>query len=263
MWKDAPLSARLVSNSLESRAVDVWAVPLRQVSRRQFFESWMTLSIDEHGRAQRYMREADRVRFVTARACLRDILSRYLDAAPQELSFDYGPQGKPRLSGRHASTLTFNLSHDDRLAVIAVADNLELGVDIEHVVERDFDAVMSKTFTETERQGIALLPPLQRARAFYSGWTRKEAYLKAVGGGFTLGAEQVEVSMLPWEPTALIQCPIPQHVFDWSLTDLPLGPAHAGALAVAARHISVRYWRYNTGDAESPRGPASDRGWTA
>ena len=85
------------------------------------------LSEDERARAARFVFDVHRRRFIACRAWLRQQLGERLTRAPHDLRFEYGPVGKPSLSG---GALRFNVSHSDRYALLAVAD-AEIGVDIE------------------------------------------------------------------------------------------------------------------------------------
>jgi len=73
----------------------------------------------ERSRAERFVFDKDRTRFIVARSVLRLLAARYLDGSPEEVEFTYGPQGKPAL--RQHSHLHFNLAHSDGLALYAFA----------------------------------------------------------------------------------------------------------------------------------------------
>ena len=142
-----------------------------------------TMSSDEHDRAQRFRFERDRLRYVCGRTTLRMIVGAYISIAPQDLRFDYGPQEKPVVRG---ADVHFNLAHSGSVAVLAVARK-ELGVDVE-VVRRGFadDEIAERFFAPTEIVQLRRLPQAAQEAAFFRCWTRKEAYLKALGGGLSL-----------------------------------------------------------------------------
>jgi len=117
---------------------------------------------------------------------MRLILSRYTGVAPRELVFSYGTRGKPELSGRLAA-ITFNMSHSNEAALLAVTRGATLGVDIEFVNrEMAVEEIARQPFSATEVRCLEILPPSERADAFFSCWTRKEAYVKAIGEGFSI-----------------------------------------------------------------------------
>jgi 4'-phosphopantetheinyl transferase len=123
-----------------------------------------------------------RRRFVTARAGLRALLGGYLARAPNEIGFTAGAHGKPRLEP--SSPLRFNLSHSGAQAIVAVANEVEVGADIEEVRTRaDLSRVARRVFTEAERDAIDATGPDGQHRAFYRHWVAKEAFVKATGRG--------------------------------------------------------------------------------
>ena len=130
------------------------------------------LSPDEQARAERFRFARDRQRYIACRSALRLLLSEALGSAPEALVFTYGPQGKPQ-----CSELAFNVSHSSSLALIALGAE---GVDIEKL-RTDFDPheLGRRVFTESE------LGLLRTHDDFFAIWTRKEAVIKAEGGGFS------------------------------------------------------------------------------
>lgn len=154
------------------------------------------LSSAERARAQRFVFARDRVRYVQAHAALRQLLAQALGQAdPAALVFGARADGKPWLPA--APRLRFNLSHSADTAVIALSDQAEVGVDVEHPhALPDALALAAAHATAAERAALATLPtPAQRAAAFLRLWTRKEACLKAVGSGLALAPHLLEVGL--------------------------------------------------------------------
>ena len=190
------------------------------------------LSEDERARAARFVFDVHRRRFIACRAWLRQQLGERLTRAPHDLRFEYGPVGKPSLSG---GALRFNVSHSDRYALLAVAD-AEIGVDIEQ--ERplsDMDALAERVFSAAERQALAQVPAGRKAEAFFAGWTRKEAYIKARGEGIGRLAA-IEVALTPDEPPRLIRVDDqPGELERWSIQALSPVQGFAAAVCVEGR----------------------------
>lgn len=204
------------------------------------------LSEDERARAGRYRVEGARVRFVAARALLRRLLAGYLGGEPAGLAFTYGPHGKPDLAG--AGDLRFNLSHSGALAVCAVARGVELGVDVEQVRPLAYDRVALRFFSRRETEALLALPPAQRAAGFFNAWTRKEALLKARGGGLTIALSGFTVSLAPGEPAALLEADWPaEDASRWRLFGLTMPEGYAGALA-ASGPVAVRRFEAAPGE---------------
>ena len=191
------------------------------------------LSADERERAGRFVFDLHRRRFIACRAWLRSRLGERLGRAASGLQFEYGPVGKPSLAG---GALRFNVSHSDRHALLAIADGAEIGADIERVRPlADLDALAERVFSAGERDALARLPAGRKEEAFFAGWTRKEAYIKAVGEGIgRLGA--IEVALSPDEPARLIRVDgRPGELERWSIQALSPVSGFAAAVCLEGR----------------------------
>ena len=219
--------ARLIATSGEAA---IWLADLDAADAGE--RALAVLSEDERARAARFVFDVHRRRFIACRAWLRQQLGERLTRAPHDLRFEYGPVGKPSLSG---GALRFNVSHSDRYALLAVAD-AEIGVDIEQ--ERplsDMDALAERVFSAAERQALAQVPAGRKAEAFFAGWTRKEAYIKARGEGIGLLAA-IEVALTPGEPPRLIRVDgQPDELERWSIQALSPVQGFAAAVCVEGR----------------------------
>lgn len=143
----------------------------------------LTLSENERKRAARFLRDEDRRRFVAARGALRKILGGVIGLAPERVAFVYGPHGKPALSG---GDVRFNLSHTAGRALIAWTRGAEIGVDIEAVRPLRFGArIARRYFSEDEQAALAGITDASWEEGFFRCWTRKEAFIKAVGDGLS------------------------------------------------------------------------------
>jgi 4'-phosphopantetheinyl transferase len=160
------------------------------------------LSPDELSRAARFVFETHRRRFAAARCLLRELLGELLETAPAELRFEYGAAGKPALAWPKTA-LRFNVSHSGDQAVFAFAHDVEIGVDIEEARDVDHAAIAQRFFSPAEGEALRGLPAERRSRAFFEIWTRKEAFVKARGGGLTIALDSFDVSL--GEPARLLR----------------------------------------------------------
>jgi len=180
--------------------VHVWTARLdREADELHALEA--TLSPDERIRADLFHFARDRRRFVAARGVLRTLLGKHLRQAPAGLEFSYGPYGKPSLAGANAASgLSFNLAHSAELAVYAISRQRNLGIDVERIKpESAGEDIARRFFSAREVSDLQTLPPEARIEAFFSCWTRKEAYLKATGMGLQTPLDSFSVSLLPGE----------------------------------------------------------------
>lgn len=166
---------------LDAFAVHLWRFRL---DSRNSLDS--LLNDEERKRAAR-LRDASKARaWIVARGRLRQILSSYVGCLPQEISFAVNAQGKPRLADDAGAAFAFNLSHTDAWGLCAVTAGSEVGVDIEWIDGAlDYVRLATRFFSPAENSWIAACGPGRRRREFYRIWTRKEAWLKGKGGGFS------------------------------------------------------------------------------
>lgn len=191
-----------------------------------------TLSQDESERAARFHFPADRDRFIIAHGCLRDVLSRYLHCQPLELSFSIGEYGKPALNSD--AGIDFNLAHSGDYILIAIAHRRRVGVDVERIRKGiSSSAIAQQYFSKVEVAELQELPIEEREIAFFTCWTRKEAYIKAQGMGLTLPLESFDVSLAPNEPAILRATrPYSDEASRWTLYSLQIDPLYEAAIAV-------------------------------
>ena len=216
--------------------VHVWAVPLN--GDPDPFES--LLSSSERERLSRYRFADHQRRYQIGHGALRQILAGYLDVAPTEIAFRTGPRGKPHLVG---DGLHFNLSHSGKLALIGVAQT-ELGVDVEKVRHLEsLTPIAQRHFSNSEFETLDELQGEARELAFYRCWTRKEAYIKALGEGLSMALDSFEVS-LSEEPQFLACHDGRENPAEWSMLDVSPGPEFVGAIAMRAKQPMVRLFRH-------------------
>ena len=203
------------------------------------------LSAEERARGTRYRFERDLAHFIARRATLRSILAAYTGWLPAALTFCLGPSGKPALARVARGGLRFNVSHSAGLTLVAVTRCREVGVDLERIRPQLAAGVAERFFSPVEVAALAVLPAEDRAAAFFACWTRKEAYVKAKGGGLSLGLDRFAVSLVPGEPARLLQtADDPLEVERWRLEALDPAPGYAAALAVEGWDWHLRCWRW-------------------
>lgn len=191
------------------------------------------LSDAERERAARFRFDRDRNRWLHAHVALRRILGAELDVAPAALRFAHGPRGKPRLAWPTQPPLEFNLSDAADLALLALSRSGPVGVDVEHV-ERvaDLEAIAASHFAPEERAALFALPEAERTDGFYRLWTRKEAYIKAIGIGLSFGLDRFAVTIEPAAPRFLRIDGSADEARAWTLLNVPTFGPYLGALAI-------------------------------
>jgi 4'-phosphopantetheinyl transferase len=203
------------------------------------FREWPILSGEERARAARFVRPRDGRRFLVCRGALRLILAQRLHCPPEDVAFGVGPGGKPRLDdvgpGAGVPSLRFNVTHSDELALIAISQGCELGVDIERLRPISEAArIVESYFTAREQAEFLRLAEADRPAAFLRGWTRKEAILKAKGvglAGLATGYETLFGSA-PLSSSFCLASPV-WRIQEWSLWEATPREGYVAALAVA------------------------------
>jgi 4'-phosphopantetheinyl transferase len=197
------------------------------------------LSTDEQQRAVQFKFTRDRDHFTVARAILRQLLGGYLGQPPAEVPIESLRYGKPALAAAKIPPLRFNLSHSHGLALFAFCFEHEIGIDLEKIrPEVALEGIENNFFSTRERDELAALSLELRAGGFFHCWTRKEAYVKALGGGLNMNLQEFDVSLTPGQPVTLNSSDRQR----WSLYSLEPGAGFVGALVVEGRDHRVRCW---------------------
>lgn len=197
------------------------------------------LSLDERHRASRFHFDRDRRHFVTARGLLRVLLGRYAGCTPEQVEFCYGSQGKPALAGR--TDVQFNVAHSHGAGLFAFTIGAPIGVDIEHIRSIEHDMLAARFFSAAERAALARVPPKQCLDAFFTCWARKEAYVKALGGGLSVPLDRFDVAVMPASPmTLLADRGDPDAPRLWAFHDIDAGPDLRAVVVVRKPNTSIR-----------------------
>jgi 4'-phosphopantetheinyl transferase len=181
---------------------------------------------------------------------LRAILARYLRVNPATLVFETERAGKPHLApARHPGFLQFNLSHSRNLALVAVSGGSEIGVDLEWVSDAiEVDQVAALVFSKSEIAVLGRLDIPRKREAFFNGWTRKEAIVKALGAGLGYPVRQLTVSI---DPAARVRVIRPKNDAmnrsRWRLEALTPAPGYAAAVAHRGSRRSVHLFEWSDG----------------
>jgi 4'-phosphopantetheinyl transferase len=232
--------------SIDAGAVHVWAWNY-ECSLDTLNRYMALLSADERSQMQRFRFERDRVRYSVSHAILRILLGRYLCVGPSSISFGQNGFGKPSLAQVWAvSGLTFNLSHTNHIALLAVAIDLAIGVDTEEVRPIECGTV-ERYFSDQERSSLATLKGSDWLEGFYNCWTRKEAILKAEGLGLNMRPDAFDVSLSPNVEAAVLEVRANAGLTsNWHLVELRPAFGFVGALAINVVPSSVACYCFSS-----------------
>jgi 4'-phosphopantetheinyl transferase len=253
-WRPAPPDLQMFPHEIH-----VWSASL-DVGRPHIQDLRRTLSHDEIEKAGRFRFAKDRERFVFGRGLLRVLLGRYLNERPERLQFCYGPYGKPGLVAQHERDgIHFNVSHSQDQVLYAIAQDRQVGIDLEYVRRLpEANDMVERYFSSHERSVFRALARDAQLEAFFRGWTCKEAFIKATGQGFSFAPDRFDVAMAPGEPARLLNVSAdPAEACRWSLYELLPAPGYIGALAAEGQDWHLRRWLWTDSDASrTDRGPS-------
>jgi 4'-phosphopantetheinyl transferase len=231
-------------------------------------EFWRVLSVHERERALRFMQKQHQMQFIITHGILRKLIAAYLQVDAAAISFSqnaYGKPGvKPGVKSLQPTTeknndlvvdsedlipLQFNLSHAKNLAVFAFTLNNPIGIDVEFVKNKiDFIDIARRFFAPREVEAILQMPDtVSQKIAFFNCWTRKEAFIKAIGRGFSfpLNKFSVDVRAIASDEYAKIEIDDPGYnSAQWELFAFNPAPNYVGALAVMQKELSVKYFNF-------------------
>lgn len=159
---------------------------------------------NELDRADAFRFNVHRNQFLMYRSALRHILAVYYKIAPQNLVINYNRYGKPHLSDNRLN-LEFNLSHSSDMAILAITQKNAIGVDIEQIKPFDnLEDLVNRYFSIAEQKLFYLTTSKKKLESFYEIWTRKEAYIKAIGKGLSFPLDHITVSFCDDYPPRII-----------------------------------------------------------
>jgi 4'-phosphopantetheinyl transferase len=163
----------------------------------------------EQQRAHLFKFSRDHDLYVSAHAFLRQVLSRYAPVSPQDWRFLANAYGKPAIADQEYQWLHFNLSHTQGMVACAVANQRQVGVDIEHGNRQIDVAILSQyVFSTLEAMDVLSAPSQEeQKRRFFNYWTLKEAYIKAKGMGLSMPLQQFSMTKTAKQTWQLIFAP--------------------------------------------------------
>ena len=227
--------------------IHIWRIkldlPPEEVARLE-----KQLSTEECERCRRFRFATDQRRFIIRRAALRRLLAAGLKIVPEAVQFKPGAHGKPVVCEEtDACDLQFNCSHSGDWALIAIARGIELGVDLEqHKDLPDAGDLATRFFSASEIRELAGLPPSQKTVGFFNCWTRKEAFVKAIGLGLSFPLGCFSVSLATDKPATIVSVPAECGAINqWSMTHLGVCPDYSAAIVFAGENPRMKFFEWS------------------
>lgn len=229
---------------LSNNQIHIWKIDTNQANVNLDTLYNNILSSNERERVDRLRSENDKKRFIISRGQLRKSLSSYLKVSPSNITFSYNKYGKPSIRSEHnLENIKFNVSHSKNLVVYAITQNREVGIDLEYIRGVSHaDKIVRRYFGEEESEFYYSQPENEKELAFFTLWTRKEAYSKARGMGIGLPGKKFDLNL-----TGSIQSNSRKNIdSDWSLIDIEINSDYFAALAAEGKDLEICHYNIDT-----------------
>ncbi|MBF0238947.1 MAG: 4'-phosphopantetheinyl transferase superfamily protein [SAR324 cluster bacterium] len=181
--------------SIQPEEIHFWQTSVDHYSEATLRQFYTWLSPEELSQYDRFSLDSLKIRYLVTRGFVRKLLSDYLGNTPQALQFIKNKYGKPSLSAKYQPpdyTLEFNLSHTNNVIVCGISRNHEIGIDIENYTRSiHLEGIAKRFYAPSEMESIFRLPEPSQAIRFFSYWTLKESFLKALGTGIAFPLSDV------------------------------------------------------------------------
>lgn len=231
------------SGDLKTDAVQVWRISV--VQPQDVIEEWLhAIPTEEQSVCLRYRQPVDRSRAIAGRWWRRRLLSQVLGREPNELGFSQTEAGKPHVASPETGhSLQFNVSHSGDWVLLALNRVGPVGVDVERHRALDYHELAKSCFSAEELSTWSRLATRDQATVFYGIWTRKEAYLKALGMGLGKSLQEFSVHPTAEQGPLPIRDDCPCGEKRWTLWPLPMDSSHSAALVVAGEIRTIQLWQ--------------------
>ncbi len=234
IWRSSLSIPRLTAGEIH-----LWRARLN-LSPEQLEIGRSLMSANELERADRLITDILRNRRVAGQSILRDILSRYLGAPASEIVFSHGERKKPYIQG---SDIQFNMSHTEDIALVAITLLNPIGVDVEGIKTSKYhEGIVKSNYSVQERLQYESIPESQKLEAFFRAWTRKEAYIKAIGLGLYYPLEKFTVDLSSTSEKGLISIEgSTEKAKNWHLPSFYADERFMAAVAIEAE---IKNWLF-------------------
>jgi len=237
------LGPDLLSELPGDGVIHLWIVQLNEW-KSHLFKLKALLSSEEIERSLRLKVKDKQEQFICSRGILRIILGSYLDKNPANLQIQSTTDGKPYLE---KSEIRFNLSHSGEILLCGLSHKSQIGIDIQKIYPiTNLETIIKNYLSEKERKYLDSQPVDQLKNHFFSIWTAKEAYLKAIGKGFQ--ESPTKISTLPDASSQYFLLDHPrsdQESQEWTVTSIEVDQGYKAAIAVNRKIEGIKRNLFN------------------
>ncbi|CAG0961520.1 4'-phosphopantetheinyl transferase [Methylophilaceae bacterium] len=147
-----------------------------------------------HFSTQRKMRRAEQS--ISARELLMQVLAKHYPKLQQAThALIKTASGQPMLTGTQVPLVSIAHSHEwVACAIAAPSKTSNIGVDVEAIVSKNWDAYYRDVFHPAEKEWVSAAAGHEKDIRGFTCWCRKEAILKALGIGITVPLAEIGFS---------------------------------------------------------------------
>ncbi|MFD2035765.1 4'-phosphopantetheinyl transferase family protein [Belliella marina] len=232
---------------LANDEIQIWVIPsfptmphqeLMELSRNSGFDA--LISPEDKFSIQKFVLDKGKNRKLMTILSRKLILADLLGIESSSLVIEIDIFGKPFLPTFR--DVHFNVSHSGEFIVLAVG-KVPVGIDLEFLDDYfDFYDMVGSIFQDTEKDKIKEddKPVLK----FFDFWTRKEAFLKAIGVGFRISPLDIKVA---GKRNVFTLSKIKIDQTGWVCKSGQISPGYFCSLVhpdgVSSMEISIHYWK--------------------
>ncbi len=224
--------------------IHIWRFNLDPV--KSFNEFFINLLSDEEKKQVEKIKLGDvKNRSIISKAIIKNIISNYLGLNIKQIIFSYNEFGKPVIPERiNSFRLNFNISHSGDLGLIAITRKNLIGIDVEKMNELDqIDDIINLCFTETEKYMLSCLESTEKKEVFYKIWTGKEAFIKAIGKGFSFPLKNISFRLNSKKEMVIGEILDPMNTGkDWQIYNFNPQDNYTSALVINNNYFKIRQY---------------------
>jgi len=220
-----------------SHVIDIWQIDL---DRPTTDKRSLLLSLDKE-ETERYQKRQNKLQssYLLSHAACRQILAHYLKLTATEITYKKNQHGKPLLD--HKTPLNFNMSHSRDKAIVAVTSHSTIGVDIEFSDKNTgWQKIVPRYFHPDEINYLFAQPKDLQKQTFFQIWTRKEAFIKAIGTGFATALASFSVI----DEKISDQAAPSSNSNNWYRQDLEINSPYIASVVQNTQIKKIRYYSY-------------------
>lgn len=232
---------------LNQSEIHLWLIPLVQTNEN-IAEFSDYLDETERKKADGFRFEFLRKNYLVSHYAMREILSFYLNVLPKNIRFSVNSFGKPFVKTTD-ETVYFNLSHSGKWCVLGICKSGEIGIDIEEIrLDFDEEEISKRFFSSFECELLDSVEDAFRQKAFFKIWTKKEAFVKAIGKGLTIPLQNFTVLGDAFTKSGSFKIEENLYIYeDWHFFDLEIGKNYACAFVTQIENPDWKQflWTYS------------------